>query len=260
MLQYKQWNKKSQVFDIFTVYTKEEADSLGISYKDLVYCDAGDWCITTDGYVCQVIRRVVYPDTSHYHHRNTTVWYFGFGYHLSRVYYYPDGRPKPILFKLTGIYIRDIDGIPRLGRHKKRDALSNRKRRIASYLALFGSLEVALYEEYGHLHERLRIKWRRIVERDKEFKEMLREEVSKLLENQGLGKEKVAEWLKEAFEVARNRRSPLAMVQAVKLLSDLHGFNDKQVQSNALLSSMELERALLNAGNEVFPSAEVVNE
>tara|TARA_R100001244_G_C5168323_1_gene131520 strand:- start:2363 stop:3193 length:831 start_codon:yes stop_codon:yes gene_type:complete len=200
----------------YKIYKKKEADSEGLTYVHWKDSQAGGWAISDDDYVSKVISRREYP------HRIDGIniyLRFPWGY----TFFSPERSSKPLKVQgrktnvtFTGkSYIEVQSG-------------QNKMKNLASMFALKPDYDVAIEWALGVVTESERRKWKRTM-KSEVFKDMVREEMQKLLQDHGLTEGFTLSLLEEAIEMSKVKKDITNLMRAVENLQDMHGMKEKHL-------------------------------
>lgn len=205
---------------VYPIYTKAEADELGIDYKPWREAEAGDYIISDDGIVGELLYKKPIVDQSDGHHRPTYSLRASFGHHFWRKGETKRGWNGKCRYTPPEKYIDPT--------FWSKPPQVDRLKRLAFFFARTGnkvlSLQLALGDRdmIGQQYYRRQMKTER-------FDKMLQEALAKLLNDAGFSEKETLDMLKDSFETAKAKRDANAMIRAVENLLDMHGMKDKQV-------------------------------
>ena len=199
----------------YPIYMKSEAISEGISFTHWKEAKEGEFCISDDDYVAQVLKRKVYESD-----RNQPTLYIRtpYGYIMHNPNYksqkfYAEGRSTP--WTLTGKPALEVQ------------SRSERWKNLAlAYVSTNFDADLAIDLVMGQTTPQQRRRWKRRI-RTEEFKKVVREELDVLLKDSGKDREYVMELLEEAIQMARDKKDVTNMMRATEKLMSLHGMDDK---------------------------------
>tara|TARA_R100001530_G_scaffold117233_1_gene84380 strand:+ start:349 stop:1116 length:768 start_codon:yes stop_codon:yes gene_type:complete len=201
----------------YTVYREKEAKEEAILYKYWRDADAGDYGISDDGYVAKVISRRDYQDKAG---RDNVYLRFPWGY----TFFCPKYSSKPLKVKgrKTNVTQSGKTYIEVQSKQSKMQAL-------AMMFAVKPDYDLAIEWVLGEdLEKWKRDKWTRTMKTET-FKGMVREELGKRLTDHGLDEDFTLDLLKEAIEIARDKKETSNLLKAVDNLQDMHGMKDKHL-------------------------------
>lgn len=235
----------------YPVLTQTEADEQNIEYSHWKEALEGEYLLTDDGYVSQVIKRSEYEGQ-----RKTPTYYIRapFGYIMHNPAYsgqkfYAEGRSTP--WTLTGK--------PQLEVKSK----SDRWRNLAlAFVANNFNADVAIEMVFGSVTPSQRRRWKRNI-RTEEFRTMMREELDALLNDSGKDREYTMQLLQEAIDMAKDKKDVTNLMRAAEKLMDLHGMNEKdKVRTTHQIEGVETRRLINDVIEEErkLIASEVVDE
>ena len=210
-------NHRDQGRVVYTVYRKNEAEEKDIEYKYWRDAEEGDYAISDDDYVSKLISKRVYQSASG---RDSIYLRFPWGYTFFNPKYSSKklvvaGRKTNVTF--TGkSYIEVQSG---------QDNMKN----LAQMFALKPDYDLAIEWAIGATTQSQRRKWKRTM-KSEVFKRMVREELSKLLDEHGLNEKYTLELLEEAIKMAKEKKDVPSVMRAVENLQDMHGMKEKFMQ------------------------------
>ena len=200
----------------YKIYRKDEADTQNIEYIYWKEADSGQYALSDDKYVAKCISRREYPGN-----RNNTNIYlrFPWGY----TFFNPKYNSKKLNVKgrktnttFTGkSYIEVQSG-------------QNKMKNLAMMFALKPDYDLAIEWALGATTEAERRKWKRTM-KSEVFKNMVRDELQKLLQEHHLTESYTLELLETAISIAKEKKDVSNLMRAVENLQDLHGMNEKNV-------------------------------
>jgi len=217
----------------YTLYEKDEAEDAGIDYKYWQNAEVGEYGVTDDGIVAKVIQKTEYDNNSG---KKSVYVRFPWGYTLYPKQYSDKkkllARGRKSAYTLTG------DSQWHVGR-RKRD-MEN----IALCYAQVFDKDFAIALATGGVSKSKHRSYRRYMRTEK-FRQMVREELKKLLEKQELTEEYTLKLLKEGIEIAKDTKDVTNILKAVKNLQELHGMNEKdKVKRTAALEVNQTKRLI----------------
>ena len=202
---------------VYTVYRKNEAKEKDIEYKYWRDAEEGDYAISDDDYVSKLISKRVYTSADG---RDSVYLRFPWGYTFFNPKYASKklvvaGRKTNVTF--TGkSYIEVQSG---------QDNMKN----LAQMFALKPDYDLAIEWAIGATTQSQRRKWKRTM-KSEVFKRMVREELSKLLDEHGLNEKYTLELLEDAIKMAKEKKDVPSVMRAVENLQDMHGMKEKYMQ------------------------------
>ncbi len=243
-----------QELGTFDIYTKEEADALGLEYKYWKESDKGGWSISDDGWVCKVLSLQEYTSKS-----GRKVRYYGFPYGR----YWTNSNNK-CLYELR----KQFPGSYNRTKAQTWGSHILKKKRIR---ALIG--EVIQYKMMGwnrnwiakELGKKYFPKEKnphisvKMVMNNVEVKKVMEEEFTKALEKHGIDSDMlIQKWLK-AIKIAETNEDADIMLKAIKMVSDWKGLGQKKqvteqigmVTTEYLEGKIDKEEKLLAGRSEI---------
>lgn len=205
---------------VYQIYRRDEADEAGIEYKHWKGAGQGEWALSDDGYVLQVIKRDVLPYLSR--GRDKPVC-------NSHLFTFPHGRFKWVemyantKFKVEGRGKNDPEELERKIRNK---FSGNQFRDLALVYSLCWDKDVAIdivckektFEQKRSIARRMN---------KRTFQEMVSDRVRDILSDNGINERFVVDLLKESIELAREKRDARTMLSIAQNLESLTGMDEK---------------------------------
>ncbi len=215
------------------IYTKEEADELGMVYTYWKEAKEGDWGLTDDKYVAEVLRVNEYAGNQK--HMNKYIR-MPFGY----VLYNPRYPTKQ--FRVTGRSTpHTYSGKSEMEVRSKQAPMKNLAVTYAQTMNKDLAIELAFP---GGINENARGRYKRMM-RTEVFGKMVREELQKLLSEHGMTEAYTLDLLAEAIDMAKNKKDVTNMLKAVDNLQTMHGMNEKnKIKTTQQLESSTTRRLL----------------
>ena len=217
----------------YEIYTENEAKRKSIDYKYWKDADEGDWAVSDDGWVAQVIKKKEYPGRNK--HSNVYLrlpW--GYTFFSSK---YPTKK-----FKAEG-----RKSVHTFSGKSEIDVLCNKPkmRKLAMGFAHMKDFDLAIDWAFGSTTSEERRRYKRTM-RSKSFNKMVRDEIQKLLSDYDMTEGYTMELLKTAIEYAKDKKDVSNLLKAVDNLQELHGMKDKgQVTTTSTLEA-SMTRKMLN--------------
>lgn len=254
---YKRYNMEQIIrkkLGTFDIYTKEEADALGLEYKYWKESDKGGWCISDDGWVCKVLSLQEYTSKS-----GRKVRYYGFPYGR----YWTSSNSK-CLYELRkqfpGSYNRTK--AQTWGSHilKKRVIKNLIKDVLQMRLVGWRDRKIAgeLGKKYFPKDPKSWIAVKKVMN-NVEVRKIMEEEFDKALEKHGITTDLlITKWLK-AVEIAETNEDADIILKAIKMVSDWKGLGQKKqvteqigmVTTEYLEGKIDREEKLLAGRSEI---------
>ena len=196
----------------YTIFKKEEAKDKNIDYKYWREANEGEYGISDDNYVAKVISRSEYKPTSIYIR-------FPFGYtfynpNYSSVKLNADGRRAN----------NTISGKT----HWEVISNGQKMKNLAMVYAQTMDYDKTINHVLDNPSDNQKIMWKRRMKKEK-FKDMVRDELQKLLQEHGLTEGYTLELLEETIKKAKDKGDITNLMRAVDNLQDMHGMKEKHL-------------------------------
>ena len=216
----------------YKIYTKEEADSAGIKYVHWYDAEEGEYALSDDGYVGIVITAKWYKD--HADRKNSPMnKYVRTVYGVS--YYKPERKTAPLTYK-------DRENPYSLkGKNELVGARKKRGKEIAKVYARTFDLDYSIDEVMRRNPTWSHWNWKNWCKKE-EFKDMVGNELTKLLAEKGFDRAQTLEVLKTAVGLAEKKGNVNALLKAVELLLKMHGI-DKPAETK-IVRSLEAKKQI----------------
>lgn len=200
----------------YTIYREDEASKEGILYEHWRDANLGEYGKTDDGYVSKVISRREYTDDSG---RTNVYVRFPWGY----TFFNPKYKSKPL-------HVRGRKtNVTQSGKsYIEVQSKQNRMKSLAMMFAIKPDYDAAIEWALGEVNNAQRRKWKRTMKTET-FKGMVRDELAKRLTDHGLDEDFTLELLKQAIEIAQEKKETSNLLKAVDNLQDMHGMKDKHL-------------------------------
>jgi hypothetical protein len=208
---------KDQGMVSYSIYRKEEADKEQIEYKYWKRAKKGDYAISDDDYVSQVIKRTEYEaDTG----RTSVYMRFPWGY----TFYNPKYNSKKLIVagRKTNV---TFTGKSYIEVQSGQDKMKN----LAQMFAIKPDYDLAIEWALGAVTNSQRRKWKRTM-KSEVFKKMVRQELQNLLHEHGLTETYTLDLLEHAIGVAKDKKDVPSMMRGVENLQDMHGMKEKYME------------------------------
>lgn len=237
----------------YPVYTREEADALGIQYRHWRETTAGSFGISDDGFVAECVQAFEYTDKKGRTRRLVTFPY-GRGW--------ANGKKtlEWLEHKRTGNFYGTS---PKnwAEREARRTRTKNAVKVYVQMLLTTGKIDWDMVGNAYRPTEKIPAATVRKLFKNERIQAMIDAEVQKILKKQGITKETVVEMYKKAAEIAETKGDPKGLVTAADRLADLVDLNKKADDMGSLPDSViekMAERALnYNKPQELPEHAEV---
>ena len=209
-------NHRDQGRVSYTIYKEDEAKKKGIDYKYWKKAEAGDYAISDDGYVAKVINKREYASN---HSTPNTYLRFPWGYTFFNDKYPSKrlnvrGRKTNVTF--TGKSYIEVQ------------AGQDKMKNLAMMFALKPDYDLAIEWAMGAVTDQERRKWTRTM-KSETFKVMVRNELTKILEDHGLTEDYTLDLFEQIISMAKDKKDITNLMRAVENLQDMHGMKDKHL-------------------------------
>ena len=196
----------------YKVLKKEEADSENIQYRHWREAREGEYGISDDNYVAKVISKSVYKPTSVY---------------VRYPYGYTFFNPKydSVSLKASGRKSNTT-----ISGKTQWEVLSNgqKMKNLAMVYAQTMDYNKAIEHVLDNPTDNQKVMWKRRMKKER-FKDMVRDELQKLLQEHGLTEEYTLQLLEDTIKTARAKGDVTNLMRAVDNLQDMHGMKDKHL-------------------------------
>lgn len=223
MLNVRIFNRLKKAHEDRVIYTQEEADAKNIVYKPWIECDDGEWGLSDDGYVTELINKKNYGGNSNYGY-----WNFTGG--LVKRYKVDYKKGKNIEQLIVGPLITGERKAKKIADALKTDKA---KQIMRAYLLNDRKIDIAVKQILPGAPMIELNKWRTVA-KSEVFKRMVKDEIINLLDSCGFSRQKALLLLDEAIEMAREKKDVSNMMRAVENLFDILGFKDKETQKQSI--------------------------
>jgi hypothetical protein len=196
----------------YTIFREEEAKDKKIEYKYWRDADEGEYGISDDDYVAKVISRSIYKPTSIYIR-------FPFGY----AFYNP--KYTSTTLKAAGRKSNNtISGKTHWEVLSKGQTMKN----LAMVYAQTMDFDKTIDHVFDNPSLNKRKTWKHRMKKEN-FKNMVRDELQKLLQEHGMTEAYTLELLEETIKKAKDKGDVTNLMRAVDNLQDMHGMKDKHL-------------------------------
>ena len=197
---------------VYNIYRKEEADDKEIEYKNWRKANEGDYALSDDEYVAKVISKSVYKPTSIY---------------IRLPYGYTFYNPRYSSVKLNASGRRANNTIS--GKtHWEVLSGGQKMKNLAMVYAQTMDYDKTINHVLDNPSDSTKIMWKRRMKKEK-FKDMVRDELQKLLQEHGLTEAYTLELLEETIKKAKDKGDVTNLMRAVDNLQDMHGMKEKHL-------------------------------
>ena len=196
----------------YKIYNKTEADDKEIKYKEWRKANEGDYAISDDEYVAKVISKSVYKPTSVYIR-------LPYGY----TFYNP--RYSSVKLNASG---RKANNTISGKTHWEVLSAGQKMKNLAMVYAQTMDYDKTINHVLNNPTDSTKVMWKRRMKKEK-FKDMVREELQKLLQEHGLTEAYTLELLEETIKKAKDKGDVTNLMRAVDNLQDMHGMKEKHL-------------------------------
>ena len=196
----------------YKIFDKKEADSNEINYKYWREANEGEYGLSDDNYVAKVISKAKYKSSSVYIR-------FPYGY----TFFNPNYNSSKLNF--TG---RKANNTISGKTHWEVIANGQKMKNLAMVYAQTMDINKTIEHVLDNPTDNQKVMWKRRMKKEK-FKDMVRDELQKLLQEHGLTEAYTLELLEETIKKARDKGDVTNLMRAVDNLQDMHGMKDKHL-------------------------------
>ena len=196
----------------YKVFDKKEADSNEINYKYWREANEGEYGLSDDNYVAKVISRAQYKSSSIYIR-------FPYGY----TFFNPNYNSSKLNF--TG---RKSNNTISGKTHWEVISKGQKMKNLAMVYAQTMDYDKTIEHVLDNPTDNQKVMWKRRMKKEK-FKDMVRDELQKLLNEHGLTEEYTLELLESTIKTAKDKGDVTNLMRAVDNLQDMHGMKDKHL-------------------------------
>ena len=196
----------------YVIFREEEAAERNIQYKYWRDANEGEYGISDDGYVAKVISKSTYKPTSVYIR-------YPFGY----TFYNP--RYDSVKLKASG---RKSNATISGKTHWEVLSNGQKMKNLAMVYAQTMDYDKAIDHVLDNPSNNQRIMWKKRMKKEK-FKDMVRDELQKLLQEHGLTEAYTLNLLEETIRKAKDKGDITNLMRAVDNLQDMHGMKEKHL-------------------------------
>ena len=196
----------------YSIYKKSEAKEEGLDYKYWREANEGEYGLSDDGHVAKVITRAVYGPNSIY---------------VRYPYGYTFFNPNYATTKLKAggrMANNTISGKTHWEVLCGQQKINNLAMAYAQTMDYGKAIKLVLDNPSSN-QERM---WKRRMKTEK-FKDMVRDELQKLLQEHGMTESFTLELLEETIKKAKTKGDITNLMRAVDNLQDMHGMKDKNL-------------------------------
>ena len=196
----------------YVIFREEEAAERNIQYKYWRDANEGEYGISDDGYVAKVISKSTYKPTSVYIR-------YPFGY----TFYNP--RYDSVKLKASG---RKSNATISGKTHWEVLSNGQKMKNLAMVYAQTMDYDKSIDHVLDNPSSNQRIMWKKRMKKEK-FKDMVRDELQKLLQEHGLTEAYTLNLLEETIRKAKDKGDITNLMRAVDNLQDMHGMKEKHL-------------------------------
>ena len=200
----------------YTIYTKDEADKVELSYNHWKSAKEGEWALSDDGFVSKVIKKKSYPSNNEI---DNIYLRFAWGYHFFNPKY--SGKDLNVKGRHSNT---TLSGKRPIKVKAKQEEMKN----LAMVYAQTMSTKETIEKVCGEVESGKERRIKRYM-RTETFKDMVREELQKLLTEHGLTEHYTLDLLEEAIGMARDKKDITNLIRVTENLQDMHGMKDKHL-------------------------------
>ena len=205
-------NKGHKKPTTYKVFDKKEADSNEINYKYWREANEGEYGLSDDNYVAKVISRAQYKSSSIYIRFPYGYTFFNPNYNSSKLNF--AGRKSN----------NTISGKT----HWEVISKGQKMKNLAMVYAQTMDYDKTIEHVLDNPTDNQKVMWKRRMKKEK-FKDMVRDELQKLLNEHGLTEEYTLELLESTIKTAKDKGDVTNLMRAVDNLQDMHGMKDKHL-------------------------------
>ena len=196
----------------YIIFREKEADEKNIQYKYWKDAKEGEYGLSDDGYVAKVISKSTYKPTSVYIR-------YPFGY----TFYNP--RYNSVKLKASG---RKSNATISGKTHWEVLSKGQKMKNLAMVYAQTMDYDKSIDHVLDNPSSNQKIMWKKRMKKEK-FKDMVRDELQKLLQEHGLTEAYTLDLLEETIKKAKDKGDVTNLMRAVDNLQDMHGMKDKHL-------------------------------
>jgi hypothetical protein len=200
----------------YTVYSKEEADSKGLLYSSWREAQIGDYALSDDNMVAEVIQRKEY---SHKEGKKTTYIRMPWGYALCNPSYNSNHyaiKGRTTASTLTG---KPAELVRANSREMKDLAMT-----YAFTMDIEKTLEIAFANKPLPKWKKTDLRKRM---RTKVFRDMVTKELKARLQDHGIDEDFALNLLKDAIDIAKDKKDVSSLLRGVENIQDMLGMKEK---------------------------------
>ena len=199
----------------YSIFTIEEADKEGISYKHWKEAEIGDYAASDDGYVALVIQKKDYPGKNSINTYIRLPW--GYAFYSPK---YPSKR-----FNAAGRRSNStFSGKTQLEVRSGQDTMKN----LATAYSVSFNYDLAIDMVFDSSTPQERRKWKRSMKTEV-FRKMVREELQALLHEKGYTESDVIDMLTKGLDMAEKKGDITNFLKVVENMQDMLGMKDKPI-------------------------------
>lgn len=219
---------------IYTVYTKDEADKEGIKYVKWQNAKVGEWALTDDNFVMELIRTNTYTD-GYNNSKQFMTFSAGCTWNSDGVYFEYLPRKKHKAWDTSA---------PRSWDEK--EAKKNRTKRVAKIYAhqlLAGKVDLGMLGKLHNPGSKQPVYHMKQLLKTEGIKKLVSQEIDSLLNDMGITKQFAVQVLLEAVEAARESGRPgdlLKAAQELQIITGIKGNEQRIIKTESLEASSKI--------------------
>ena len=200
----------------YTIYTKDEADKQNIPYSHWKTAKEGEWALSDDGFVSKIIKKKSYASKNEV---DNIYLRFAWGYHFFNPKY--KGKELNVKGRKSNT---TLSGKRPIEVKAKQERMKNLAMVYAQTMNTGKTIEKVCGEVNPGEERRIQRYMRTEV-----FKDMVREELQKLLSDHGLTEDYTLDLLQQGIQMAKDKKDITNLLRVVENLQDMHGMKDKHL-------------------------------
>lgn len=200
----------------YTIYTKDEADKDKLPYSHWKNAGEGEWALSDDGFVSKVITKKSYPTKNEV---DNIYLRFAWGYHFFNPKY--KGKALNVKGRKSNT---TLSGKRPIEVKAKQERMVNLAMVYAQTMNTGETIEKVCGEVKPGEERRIKRYMRTEV-----FKDMVRDELQKLLKEHGMTEHYTLDLLEQSIVMAKDKKDVTNLIRVVENLQDMHGMKDKHL-------------------------------
>ena len=209
-------NHKNVGKKTYTIYTKDEADKENIPYSHWKNAGEGEWALSDDGFVSKIITKKSYTSKNEV---DNIYIRFAWGYHFFNPKY--KGKELNVKGRKSNT---TLSGKRPIEVKAKQERMKNLAMVYAQTMDTGDTIKKVCGEVDSGQERRIKRYMRTEV-----FKDMVRDELQKLLSEHGMTEHYTLDLLKESIGMARDKKDVTNLIRVAENLQDMHGMKDKHL-------------------------------